>query len=88
MHTLNTGKLTHAGSIYIFVIIPNVLNLSLINYLLETVMHINQTKAHTPYFIQLFCGCVILPLETLPPSGDPNGRVVYLKIVLFLMGNS
>jgi hypothetical protein len=27
-------------------------------------------------------GCVILPLETLPPPGDPNGRVIYLRIVL------
>jgi hypothetical protein len=38
-------------------------------------------------------GCVILPLETLPPPGDPNGRVVYLRNVLSpeeasLMGNS
>jgi hypothetical protein len=38
-------------------------------------------------------GCVILSLETLPP-GDPNGGVVYLRIVLSLeeasrlMGNS
>jgi len=31
-----------------------------------------------PYFV---CGCVILPLETLPP-GDPSGGVVYLRIVL------
>jgi hypothetical protein len=35
---------------------------------------------------------VILPLETLPP-GDPNGGVVYLRMVLSpeeasLMGNS
>ena len=52
MHTLNTDKLTHAGSIYIFVIIPNVLNFSEINYLLERAMHINQTKAYTSYFIQ------------------------------------
>jgi hypothetical protein len=42
-----------------------------------------------PYF---FYGCVILPLETLPP-GDPNGGVVYLRIILSpeeasLMGNS
>ena len=42
-----------------------------------------------PYF---FCGCVIPPLETLPP-GDPSGGVVYLRIVLspeeasHLMGN-
>jgi hypothetical protein len=28
-----------------------------------------------------FYGCVILPLETLPP-GDPNGGIVYLRIVL------
>jgi hypothetical protein len=28
-------------------------------------------------------GCVILPLETLPPPpGDPNGEVVDLRIVL------
>jgi hypothetical protein len=37
-------------------------------------------------------GCVIIPLETLT-SGDPNGGVVYLRIVLSpeeasLMGNS
>jgi hypothetical protein len=42
-----------------------------------------------PYF---FYGCVIFPLETLPP-GDPNGGVVYLRTVLSpeeasLMGNS
>ena len=43
-----------------------------------------------PYFV---CGCVILPLETLPP-GDPSGEVVYLRIVLspeeasHLVGNS
>ena len=24
----------------------------------------------------------MLPLETLPPPGDPNGGVVYLRIVL------
>ena len=40
-----------------------------------------------------FCGCVIPPLETLPP-GDPSEGVVYLRIVLspeeasHLMGNS
>jgi hypothetical protein len=46
-----------------------------------------------PYFIY---GCVILPLETLPPptSGDPSVGVVYLRIVLSpeevsqLMGNT
>jgi hypothetical protein len=37
-------------------------------------------------------GCVILPLEP-PPPGNPNGGVVYLRIVLSpeeasLMGNS
>ena len=33
-----------------------------------------------PYF---YCGCVILPLETLhPPPGDPSGVVVYLRVVL------
>ena len=44
-----------------------------------------------PYF---FCGCVILPLETPPPTGDPSGGVVYLRIVLspeeasHIVGNS
>ena len=43
-----------------------------------------------PYF---FCGYVIPPLEKLPP-GDPNGGVVYLRIILspeeasHFMGNS
>jgi hypothetical protein len=42
--------------------------------------------------VNFLYGCVILPLETLPP-GDPIGGVVYLRIVLSpeeasLMGNS
>jgi hypothetical protein len=47
------------------------------------------SSPHT-YFVY---GCLILPLETLPP-GDPIGGVVYLRIVLFpeeasqLVGNS
>jgi hypothetical protein len=34
-----------------------------------------QAPAICPY------GCVILPLETLPP-GDPNGGVIYLRNIL------
>ena len=30
-----------------------------------------------------FVFCVMPPLETLPPPGDPSGGVVYLRIVLF-----
>jgi len=60
MHTLNTAKLTHAASICTFVIIPKALNFSEINYLLERVMHINQTKAHTflLYIIALYNICM------------------------------
>jgi hypothetical protein len=36
-----------------------------------------------PYF---FYGCMILPLETLPP-GDPNGGVVYIRIVFVSRGS-
>jgi hypothetical protein len=38
-----------------------------------------QVPAICPY-PELY-GCMILPLETLTP-GDPNGGVVYLRIVL------
>jgi hypothetical protein len=50
-----------------------------------------QVPATCLYFVY---GCVILPLETLPPPGDPSGGIVYLRIVLSpdeasrLMGNS
>jgi hypothetical protein len=40
-----------------------------------------QVPAICPY--PEFYGCVIPPLETLPPPpGDPNGGVVYFRIVL------
>jgi hypothetical protein len=55
-----------------------------------------ELESSSPYpqepAIRLY-GCVILPLETPPPPGDPNGGVVYLRNVLSpeeasLMGNS
>jgi hypothetical protein len=53
-----------------------------------------EIESFSPYpQVPAICyGCVIRPLETRPP-GDPNGRVVYLRIVLSpeeasLMGNS
>jgi hypothetical protein len=54
-----------------------------------------ELESYSPYpqAPAIFYGFVILPLETLPPPGDPNGGVVYLRNVLSpeeasLMGNS
>jgi hypothetical protein len=38
--------------------------------------------AQNPPQLRNFVCRVILPLETLPPSGDPSGGIVYLRIVL------
>jgi hypothetical protein len=45
---------------------------------LHHLLQLPEDLAICSYF---FYGCVILPLETLPPPGDPNGGVVYLRIV-------
>ena len=61
-------------------------------YMLLTKLVCINNFCHTLCII-FVCGCVILPLETLPP-GDQSGGVVYLRIVLspeeasHLMGNS
>jgi hypothetical protein len=34
----------------------------------------------TPWLSVVYCA--ILPLETIPPPGDPSGGVVYRRIVL------
>jgi hypothetical protein len=47
-----------------------------------------ELESSSPYpQVPATCLTVILPLETLPP-GDPNGGVVYLRIVLSPEGAS
>jgi hypothetical protein len=44
-----------------------------------------EPKSPSPYpQVPTTCpyGCMILSLETLPPTGNPSGGVVYLRIVL------